>query len=81
MQFNVSISSFVTLGVSCVCPLLLSHVQLFATLWTAAQQAPLFMGFSSQEYWTRLPFPPSGDLADPRMEARSPVLAGRFTIT
>ena len=49
MQLNVSISSFVTLGVSYICPLLLSRVQLFATPWTAAQQAPLFMGFSSQE--------------------------------
>ena len=29
---------------------LLSHVQLFATLWTAAHQAPLSMGFPKQEY-------------------------------
>ena len=29
----------------------LSHVQLFATLWTVACQAPLSMGFSRQEYW------------------------------
>ena len=36
---------------------LLSHVQLFATLWTAAHQAPLSMGFSRQEYWSGLPFP------------------------
>ena len=27
------------------------HVQLFLTLWTVACQAPLFMGFSRQEYW------------------------------
>ena len=33
----------------------LSHVQLFATPWTAAYQAPLPMGFSSQEYWSGLP--------------------------
>ena len=32
----------------------LSHVQLFATLWTAAYQAPLSLGFSKQEYWTEL---------------------------
>ena len=37
-------------------------VQLFATLWTIAHQAPLSMGFSKQEYWSRLPFPPLGDL-------------------
>ena len=31
---------------------LLSHVQLFATPWTAAYQAPPSMGFSRQEYWS-----------------------------
>jgi len=31
-------------------------VQLFATPWTAACQAPLSMGFSRQEYWSGLPF-------------------------
>ena len=39
--------------------LLLSHfsrVRLCATLWTAAHQAPLSMGFSRQEYWSGLPF-------------------------
>ena len=30
----------------------LSRVQLFATPWTAACQAPLSMGFSRQEYWS-----------------------------
>ena len=34
-----------------------SHAQLFATLWTAAHQAPLSMGFSRQEHWSGLPFP------------------------
>ena len=32
-----------------------SHVQLCATLWNAAHQAPLSMGFSRQEYWSRSP--------------------------
>ena len=41
---------------------LLSHVQLFATLWTVACQAPLSIDFSSQEYWSGLPFPSPGDL-------------------
>ena len=36
---------------------LLSCVQLFATPWTAAYQAPPSMGFSRQEYWSVLPFP------------------------
>ena len=40
--------------------LLLSHfsrVQLLATPWTAAHQAPLSLGFSRQEHWSGLPFP------------------------
>ena len=43
----------------------LSHIQLFATPWTVACQAPLSMGFSRQEYWSGLPFPPPGDLPKP----------------
>ena len=35
----------------------LSHVQLLATPWTAAYQAPPSMGFSKQEYWSGLPLP------------------------
>ena len=35
----------------------LSRVQLFATPWTAAYQAPPSMGFSRQEYWSRVPLP------------------------
>ena len=31
---------------------LLSRVWLFVTLWTVAHQAPLFMGFSRQVYWS-----------------------------
>ena len=50
----------------------------FATPWTGAHQAPLFMGFFRQEYWNRLPFPPPGDLPNPEMEPVSPALAGRF---
>ena len=40
-------------------------VQLFATLWTVALQAPLSMGFSSQVIWSELPGPPAGDLPNP----------------
>ena len=53
---------------------LLSHVQLFGTPWTVAYQAPLSMGFSWQEYWSVLPFPSTGNLADPGSEPRSPAL-------
>ena len=34
-----------------------SHVQLLATQWTAAYQAPPSMGFSRQEYWSGVPLP------------------------
>ena len=52
----------------------LSCVQLLATPWTAAYQAPLSMGFSRQECWSGLPFPSPGDLPDPGIEPRSPAL-------
>ena len=50
----------------------LSHVQLFATLWTVAHQASLSMGFFRQEYWSGLPFPPLRDLPNPGIEPTSP---------
>ena len=46
----------------------------FVTLWTIASQAPLSMEFARQEFWSGLPFPPPGDLADPGIEPRSPAL-------
>ena len=52
----------------------LSHVRLFATPWSVAYQAPLSMGFPRQEYWSGLPFPSPGDLADPGIKPRSPAL-------
>ena len=52
----------------------LNRVQLFATLWTIAQQAPPSMGFSRQEYWSGLPFPSPGDLPNPGIEPTSPAL-------
>ena len=51
------------------------------TLWTVAHQAPLFMGFLRQEYWTGLPFPTPGNLPNPGIKPASPVLAGRFFTT
>ena len=57
-----------------MCARVLSHVRLFATVWTVALQAPLFMGLSQQEYWNGLPFPPLGDLLNPSIEPLSPVL-------
>ena len=57
---------------------LLSHVQLFVTLWTIAHQTPPFMGFSRQEHWSGLPFPSPGNLPDPGIELRSPALQADF---
>ena len=37
-------------------------------------QTPLSMKFSSQEYWSGLPFPSPGDLPNPEIESRSPTL-------
>ena len=63
---------------------LLSRVRLFVILWTLACQAPLSMGFSRQDYWIRLPFPPTEDLPNPGIKPVSPVspaLAGGFFTT
>ena len=49
----------------------LSRVQLFATPWTVAHQAPPSMEFPRQEYWSGLPFPSPGDLPDPGIEPGS----------
>ena len=68
----------------CVCVYVLSRVWLFETLRTVARQAPLSMGFSRQEYWSRLPFPTPGHLSYLGIEPESlasPALAGRFFTT
>ena len=59
----------------CVFMCMLSHfrcVQLFATPWTVAHQAPLSMGFPRQEYWSGVPCPPLGDLPNPGIKPTSP---------
>ena len=50
----------------------------FIIPWTAAHQAPLFLGFPREEHWSGLPFPPSGDLPDPGIEPASPASTGGF---
>ena len=60
----------------CVCAKPLSHVQLFATLWTVAHQAPLSLEFSRQEYWIGLLFPSAAHLPDPGIKPKSPVSLG-----
>ena len=39
-----------------------SHVQLCATPWTVAHKAPLSIGFSRQDYWSGLSWPPPGEV-------------------
>ena len=64
----------------------LSCVRLFATPWTVVYQAPPFMGFSRQEYWSGLPFPSpmqetqvqslgGEDLPEKQMATHSSILA------
>ena len=54
----------------------LNYIRLFMILWTITHQAPLSMGFSRQEYWSRLPCPPPGDLPNPEIEPRSALQVG-----
>ena len=63
---------------------MLSLAQLFMTPWTVTHQSPLSVGFSQQEYWSDVLFPPPEDLPTPGMEfmsLTSPGLAGRFFTT
>ena len=70
---------------ACMCMLsCFNHVWLFVTLWAVARQVPLSVGFSRQDYWSGLPFPPPGDLPNPGTECTSltyPSLAGRVFLT
>ena len=61
--FKIVVSSLV----ANLCPTL-------TTPWAVAHQAPLSMGFSRQEYWGGLTFPPPGDLPDPGIKLVSPAL-------
>ena len=57
----------------CVCARSVTQLcRLFATSRTVAPQISLFMGFSGQQDWSRLPFPSPGDLPDTRIEPKSP---------
>ena len=67
-----------------VCVRVVSCVRLFANPRTVACQALLSKEFSKPENWSGLPFPPSGDLSDWRIELASlasPALAGGFLTT
>ena len=57
----------------CVCVCVCSVVCNSTTPWTVAHQVALSMGFSWQEYWSGLPFPPPGDLLGLGIELTSAV--------
>ena len=65
---SVSPRKDTTLLVTQACPTLCDP-------WTAAHQAPLSMGFSGQEYWSRLSFPSPSDIPNPGIEPGSPGLS------
>ena len=52
-----------------------------ATPWITAHQAPLYMGFSRQGYWSGLPFPSPGELPDPGIEPGSSALQADYLPT
>ena len=64
---------------------LCGHAVCFETPWTVAHQVPLFMEFSTQEYWSGLPFSSPGDLPElgikPVSLVVSPAMVGGFFTT
>ena len=60
----------------CAAPSHFSHVQLFETPRAVAHQAPPSIGFSRQECWSGLPYPPPGDPPDPGIKIASLISAG-----
>ena len=58
-----------------------SRVWVFVTLWTAAHQAPLSMGFPREGYWSGLPFPSPGVLPNSGIKPWSPALLAYSLLT
>uniref|UniRef100_A0AC11CYY7 Uncharacterized protein n=1 Tax=Ovis aries TaxID=9940 RepID=A0AC11CYY7_SHEEP len=48
---------------------------------TVACQAPLYMNFSRQEYWSGLPFHPPGDLPNPEIKPESLTLQADYCLS
>ena len=66
---------------ACIQSQSLIHVQLFATPWTVAHQAPLSTGLFRQEYWSGLSFSSPGDLTNPGIEPAFPALQADSLLT
>ena len=58
-------------GMATHCSILAWRIHGQRSLWTVVHQAPLFMGFSRQEYWSGLSCPPPGDLPSSGIEPKS----------
>ena len=56
-----------------------SRARLFVTPRTVAHQAPLYMRFSREEYWSGVPFPPPRHPPDPGIEPSLALAGGLFT--
>ena len=73
-QRQILCNSCVKSGKGICAVLHLSVVSNSAILWTVAHRFPPSMGFSRQEYWHGLPCPSPGDLPNPGIKPRSPLL-------
>ena len=77
MPICVCVCEFVCVKCSvCVCVCARAHssyIQLFGTPWTVTSQAPLSIGLSRQESWSRLLFPSPGDLPNSEIKLESPM--------
>ena len=76
LLFNVC-SRFVTAFLSRSSISRVSRPVMSYSLWplqTVANHTPLSVGFSREEYWSKLPFPSPGDLPNAGTEPRSPAL-------
>ena len=60
------------------CAWLLSHVRLFATPWTVARQAPLYLGILQARVLEWIAIPPSRESSQPRNQAQVSCIAGGF---
>ena len=75
MMWEVSVKLGNKLGLNkCVCGLAAKLCLTLPTPWTVAHKAPLSLGFSRQEFWSRLLFPSLEDLPDPGIKPVSPSL-------
>ena len=74
LLFGKSLYRQLVLQYVCACAVASVLSLYFVTQWRGTHQAPLFMGFSRQEYWSGLPCLPPGDLPDPGTKPTSPAL-------